>query len=215
MSSAPAQLSDEELACQAQAGSLVAFEQLVLRYQSKLLQFLRLKTPGFQDAEDLTQQTFVTAYRQIARYHSRYKFAAWIFTLARRQAIAHYRARRHAEPPAADDLDQSDPAVRLDQAETDQALWDWVQGRLSEPQFMTFWLRVHEEFTIREIAQSMKLTQIHVKVLLYRARQTLARAWPPTGVLDDVKRAKTSGSSPDPSRPETLKLKNYVVLPLH
>jgi RNA polymerase sigma-70 factor, ECF subfamily len=210
MKTVPEQSSDEDLACQAQAGSMAAFEHLLLRYEPKLLQFLRHKTRSFEDAEDLTQQTCLTAFRKIALYKPRYKFATWIFILARRQAIAHYRGRRDIEPIEFASLDTSDPAQRLDQIETEQTLWNWVQTRLPEPQFTAFWLRIHEDFPVKEIARSMGLTQIHIKVLLYRARQKLACDWPPPEALSPGRPIEISSARTEPSL-LTLKLKPYVL----
>jgi RNA polymerase sigma factor (sigma-70 family) len=204
--------SDEELACQAQAGSLVAFEQLVLRHQAGVLRFLEFKTATREDAEDLTQQTFLHSYRQLSRYSPRHKFVTWLFTIARRQAIAYYRARRELKPPVADPEEiLDDPSFTLGERETEQRLWTWVQRRLSERQFTAFWLRVHEEFSIQDIARAMELTQIHVKVLLFRSRQILAKAWPPPE-FHMAERPKPSRSGPPESPARKLQLKPYALL---
>jgi RNA polymerase sigma-70 factor, ECF subfamily len=205
--------SDEELACRAQAGSLPAFEQLVLRHQPRLLRFLRHKTSSREDAEDLTQQVFITCHRQLHRYLPRHKFVTWLFTIARRHAIAYYRSRPNQDPPVCEPVGTQDPSCRMDETETEQTLWTWVQTRLSERQFTAFWLRVHEEFSIQEIARAMSLTQIHVKVLLFRSRQILAQAWPPPESRAIHKPLPSRSHDPGP-QPRNLELKTYAVLSL-
>jgi hypothetical protein len=63
--------ADEELAARAAAGSRSAFEELVTRYGVRLLHFLRSRAGPSEDVEDLVQETFLKAYRNIGRYDPR------------------------------------------------------------------------------------------------------------------------------------------------
>jgi RNA polymerase sigma-70 factor (ECF subfamily) len=93
------ELSDEELACKTQAGSHAAFEELVFRYEARVFGFLQSRTGRIHDAQDLTQKVFVRAFRKIGRYNPRFRFASWLFTIARRESIGHYRrAAVHDRP---------------------------------------------------------------------------------------------------------------------
>jgi RNA polymerase sigma-70 factor, ECF subfamily len=67
MSSQEQHLSDTDLAMSAQAGSMAAFEELVFRYEGRILRFLRHRAASQEDAEDMAQETFVTACQKIAR----------------------------------------------------------------------------------------------------------------------------------------------------
>jgi len=87
-------LSDKELVCRVQTGSQSCFAELVQRYTGRLYHFLRLKTSTVQDAEDLVQETFLKAYRNIDRYHPNWKFSTWIFTMAIRLSIDHHRRQQ-------------------------------------------------------------------------------------------------------------------------
>jgi RNA polymerase sigma-70 factor (ECF subfamily) len=88
-------LPDEELVARASAGSRAAFEELVARYTPRLFFFLRRKSGSDDvDVEDLIQETFVRAFRNIDRYDTRWKFSTWLYTMAVRIAISRYRSQK-------------------------------------------------------------------------------------------------------------------------
>src|SRR5271154_736125 len=92
---------DGELARRAQAGCAASFEQLVRRFQVPLVQFLAGRTRCRADAEDLTQETLVRAYRSLQRYSSEWPFRTWLFTIAHRLSINLARRRRNHEESVA------------------------------------------------------------------------------------------------------------------
>jgi RNA polymerase sigma-70 factor, ECF subfamily len=168
--------SDEELARQSQDGLLSAFEELVFRYEGRIYGFIANSCRNTVDAREVTQDTFVRAFQAIDQFDGRRGFAPWLFTIARRKCIDHYRAA----PPVADEpmpelADYSDPAELLARQEERQGLWGLARRRLPESQFQTLWLRYAEDMSVAGIAQVLRKTQTHVKVLLFRARRVLAR----------------------------------------
>jgi RNA polymerase sigma-70 factor (ECF subfamily) len=170
--------SDVELACEVQAGSLAAFEELVYRYEARIFQFLKCRVGCAHDAEDLTQVVFVRAYRNIGRFCPRYPFTAWLYTIARRESINHYRrgAATKASALPADLLDtRSDPSQEVELSDARESLWHGARGSLSESQFAALYLYAHEQLPVKEIARTLKKTQNHVKVLLHRARRKMVK----------------------------------------
>ena len=169
-------LSDEELARQAQAGSLAAFEALVTRYERRLCAFVANLGPNAAAARDITQDTFVRAFQAIAQFNHRHTFAAWLFTIARHKAADHRRASLpYADGPLPELADNTDPAEVLARREAGQDLWRLARAKLPELQFQALWLRYAEELPVVEVARVLGRTRTHVKVLLFRARQTLCR----------------------------------------
>jgi RNA polymerase sigma-70 factor (ECF subfamily) len=67
-------ISDEQLAAKSQQGSLDAYEELVRRHETKLFHFLCLKLSSREDAEDLAQKTFLTAWKRIELFRCNAKF---------------------------------------------------------------------------------------------------------------------------------------------
>jgi RNA polymerase sigma-70 factor (ECF subfamily) len=167
--------SDEELARSTQAGSLDAFEELVRRYEGRLYGFLANSCHTEADAREVTQDTFVRAFQAIAQFDPRRSFAPWLFAIARRKAIDRHRATPPADAgePLPELCDYDDPAELLARREDGQGLWQFARGLLPETQFEALWLRYAEDMSVADLAPVLRKTQTHVKVLLFRARQTL------------------------------------------
>jgi RNA polymerase sigma-70 factor, ECF subfamily len=168
--------TDQELARQTQAGSLVAFEELVYRYEGRIYRFVVNLCGNGTDAREVTQDTFVRAFQAIEQFDPQRSFAPWLFTIARRKCLDLYRAaRRPADEPVPELADEDDPAKLLACQEERQGLWDLARRNLPKPQFQALWLKYAEEMSVAEIAQVLRKTQTHIKVLLFRARQALGR----------------------------------------
>ena len=168
-------MSDEDLARQSQGGELAAFEELVRRYENRIYSFVFQSCGHEADAREVTQDTFVRAFRAIAQFDPSRPFASWLFAIARRKGIDCFRARRPGEAEAApEELDADDPSELLARREEAQALWGRARGSLPESQFQALWLRYAEDMDIAQIGRVLGKTQTHVKVLLFRARHKLA-----------------------------------------
>jgi RNA polymerase sigma-70 factor (ECF subfamily) len=172
---------DEDLVGLCQEGDLSAFEELVKRYQPRILAFLQKQVGLREDAEDITQRTFLQVYQSLSRFHPDHRFSSWIFTIARRQGIDFLRqagSRRKTQnrleaEPSPDNA--SDPSVLLKQKENLDQIWRWISKTLDARSSEILWLSIQEGLTVAEIARVMKLTRGHVKVLLFRARRQLHR----------------------------------------
>lgn len=176
MSSTAGALSDEDLARGAQQGSLADFEELVRRYEVRLLRFLAQGCRNEADAADLTQDAFVAAFRNLASFDCSRCFATWLFTIARRKQIDYFRSKGRAEESTAEPerVDEDDPASQLARREDHQNLWVRARAVLSELQYQALWLRYAEEMPVDQVAQVLRRTQTHVKVILFRSRSILA-----------------------------------------
>ena len=187
MTAEPPSVSDEELARQTQAGSFDAFEQLVERYEHRVHAFVIQFCRNATDAREITQDTFVKAFQSMAQFDSRRVFAAWLFTIARRKSIDRHRA---ATPVVDESIpeqpDYNDPAQLLADREDRQNLWQLARRRLGENQFQALWLRYAEDMDVAQIAQVLGKTRVHIKVLIFRARQILGRELNPSLALSQA-----------------------------
>lgn len=173
----PVARADEELAREAQDGSLECFEELVRRYETRLYRFLARACRNDADGADLTQETFVTAYTKLERFNPAQSFATWLFTIARRKCIDHLRARQPVSGEALpESVDEDSPAELLARRDEQADLWQRARAVLSDAQFQALWLKYVEELSVAEIAKVLRLTRTHVKVILFRARTALAVA---------------------------------------
>ena len=171
------EVTSEELAAQAQAGSSDSFSELVQRHRPGLFAFLRRSTATVEDAEDLTQQTLVKAHEKLHQYDAGRKFSPWLYAIARRLSLSHWRKPRsfalESEELVADS--SAGPAEIVAEHDAAHNLWTRISGILPTAQMETLWCRYGEELSVREISQRTGRTEVHVKVLLHRARVRLSK----------------------------------------
>lgn len=170
------QLSDEDLAGRAKHRDMAAFEELVRRYEKRVYGFLFRRTSDRQLAEDLTQDTFVRAFRKMDRYKPKYAFKTWIFTIATRQAASYFRAAAREVPLAPLEAGLTYPAETSGMRDSAEAVWETARAVLPPDQTSALLLKYGEAMSVKEIAVAMKKSPTNVKVLLHRARKRLAAA---------------------------------------
>lgn len=165
--------SPEQLAQRCQAGCLRSYEELVTRFHEQLIGYLRQMMGGSHDAEDVAQESFIKAWQHIEKFNPTMSFGGWLFTIARRTAISHFRKHSRMQPLSDEILanlpgEQPQETEGLERAE----LWD-VARTLKPKHFELLWLRYGEGFDIAEVARITGATTIGVKVALHRARGLL------------------------------------------
>jgi RNA polymerase sigma-70 factor (ECF subfamily) len=168
--------SDEELARRAQRGCSASFEELVRRFQVPLLQFLR-RWAAHEDAEDLVQDTLVRAYQNLHRYRPSWRFATWLFTIARRLSINQQRRKRlKAAYGVLETIEDHGPrpGQLVAEEESRRQLWNLAAEVLTEPQMAATWLYYVEEMSLKQIARVLGRSQVSAKAALFRARKRLS-----------------------------------------
>jgi RNA polymerase sigma-70 factor (ECF subfamily) len=175
-------VEDAELALRARAGCAESFAALAARHQVAIVHYaawmLGRGGRARPDAEDLAQQTFLRAYRNLDAYRCDGPFAAWLFAIARRTCLNHLRAeRRRAARLAAVRPDDVDSAPRPDDAaaaaEGRLRLWELARRTLPERQFTALWLHYVEALPVAGIAAVLERSPAAVKLMLLRGRRRL------------------------------------------
>jgi RNA polymerase sigma-70 factor (ECF subfamily) len=167
--------STEELAAGSRNGCRASFEALVERFEKRIFHYLLQMTRNQHDAEDLTQVTFMKAYQNIHAYQSNHAFNAWLFTIAKRTALNHFRDSRPVEELNPDlEAKTEDPSLAFERKDARSAVWQLARA-LKPDQYEALWLRYGEGFSITETAQIMKTNSLRVRVLLHRARGALGK----------------------------------------
>jgi RNA polymerase sigma-70 factor (ECF subfamily) len=157
-----------------------AFEELVLRYEQRIYAFACQSCRNGMDAAEITQETFVKAYRAIAQFDSRRTFAPWLFTIARRKCVDHFRSIRPTSNESEPELtDTNDPSELLARQDERRHLWSLARRILPGAQFDALWLHYVEDMNLSEIARVLRRPQTYIKVLLFRARKALAERLKP------------------------------------
>jgi len=180
---APAEPSAEELGTRAAGGCRASFTRLVERFGSPLFQFLDVRTRNRADAEELVQEAFLRAWQRRARYDPQWRYTTWLFTLAERLAASRFRRRRPElfggdEPAEVGGRGPERPDALASRREERANLWALAAKVLPSTQRTALWLRYAEELPAREIAHVLGKRESTVRVLLFRARERLARCLP-------------------------------------
>ena len=200
-----ASLSDEQLARRAQRGCVDSFAQLMRRFQAPVLHFLQRRGG---EAEDLLQETFVRAYASLHQYRSRWRFATWLFTIARRVSITHRRRPRRAESReavlASAESGWPGPVEVAIHEESRRYLWRRAAQILSEEELTALWLHYGENLGTRDVAAVLGRSCAAVKTMLFRSRKRLVpllEELAPDGAGDSALSA-TRESTPSPTGAE-------------
>jgi RNA polymerase sigma-70 factor (ECF subfamily) len=174
----------------ARDGDSEAFRALVERHSRAVYRLAHRMTGSVQDAEDVVQDTFLKAYRQLSRFESRANFSTWLHRIAVNCSIDLIRSRPHREAghdPS--DLDQfgADADAGLRQVSPERLmLSSEVQDRvnaamatLSRMERAAFVLRHFEGRSIDEISRALGLKTNATKHSVFRAVRKMRTALEP------------------------------------
>ncbi len=158
----------------AQSGCPEAFARMVEEFGPRILRYLRHWTGNEHDAEDLTQETFLKAYRGLRQCSHAGAVGGWLFTIARRTALNFHRARRSRPSKCLELYSEIAEEGRSNGSEISDWLWEAARALPSE-HFEVLWLRYAEDLSVAEIGRALRWSQINVRVRLHRARGLLRR----------------------------------------
>jgi RNA polymerase sigma factor (sigma-70 family) len=170
--------SDEKLIALIRRGQHAAFDALVQRYQSRLLAFCRHMLGSTEDAEDVLQEVFASAFNAILADERPINARPWLYRIARNRCLNHLRRPVPAGQDSMDVFERDGGVTTADtvhrREEFRQIVAD-VQD-LPETQKTALLLREIDALSYDQIAEAMDTTVPSVKSLLVRARVSLAEA---------------------------------------
>jgi len=159
-----------------QRGEREAFDPLVVRYQRDIYRLCYRYVNNHEDANDLTQEVFLRAWRAIGRFRGRSAFSTWLYRIGV-NACLNFRAARR---PPAQELPETlaDPgmgaAQRVEKKQQARRVREAV-ARLPEKQRATLILKIYHELTHQEVAQILGSTVGTVKANLFHALGNLRK----------------------------------------
>ena len=177
---------DLDLVHATQDGDVSAFEQLVERYDRKLLRIAEHITHNREDSQDAVQEAFLKAFQHLGDFREDSQFSTWLFRITVNQALMKLRKRRTTKEVSLDEDFQADgdmlPREVADWAPNPEELYraselrDILIKALKElrPILRTvFVLRDIEGLSIDQTAEVLDLSPAAVKARLWRARLQL------------------------------------------
>lgn len=155
------------------------FKELYQQELPRIFNFFRYQFGDDAIAEDLTADTFEKAWRNRTRYQRDLSaFSTWLFTIARRVAVDHYRKQRPtATLEQIAELPSEDQTEDAAQQREDIARLSILLSRLAERERELAALKYGAGLTNRAIASLTGMTESNVGVILYRAVQFLRSEW--------------------------------------
>ncbi len=176
-------LSDPELIDATLNGDLRAFDELVRKYQDRLVHSLEHSLGSREDALDIAQQAFVLAWKKLASFRREAGFYSWLYRIARNAAVSHIR-RPTLKSGSLDHLHDSvgfEPADTSDQTAPEHSIVqseqiEMVRAALLEiaEEFrQPLVLKEIDGFSYEEIAQIMEIPLGTVRSRIFRGRQEL------------------------------------------
>ncbi len=186
-------------------GDLRAFEVLVTKYQRRIAAVINASVRNDSVAEELTQETFLRAYRGLANFRFESAFSTWLYTIARNITMSHHRDGRdraergvsldllHETLGDAEVIALEGAAPSAEEEISSQQLLASIQeaiNKLSPQMREAVMLRETEGLSYAEIATRLNVPLNTTRSLIFRARATIAAHIRP--VLD---KAMSEGSS--------------------
>ncbi len=166
---------DDRIIRSVRNGDSEAFGELVRRYEDFVFALTRGLTESSEDARDITQETFLRAYRGIRRFQFNSTFKTWLYRIAYNTAMSFLsRARnrrlsgRDQEPIPVDDP-QGRHSLRL--------TLEKLVGRLKPDLRAVIIFYYYDDLKYEQIAEIMGCPVNTVKIRLYRAKYELGRLW--------------------------------------
>lgn len=182
-------VTDHHLIAQFKEGSMEAMEAIVDRYEDRIFTFGLKMCGQLQDAEDITQDTFLNAFRYLKSFREETKLKNWLFKLAATACIRK-RRKKKCEPDRELSLETSfmnqngavetydipdwshEPSNKVLQAEMKEVIDHSIQT-LPHKYKLVFNLRDIEGFSTKETAEILGISIESAKTRLHRARLAL------------------------------------------
>ncbi len=181
---------DAAIVQQVLSGDVDAFRSLVERHSRRVFAMAYRMTGNENDADDIVQDAFTKAYRQLNKFESRANFGTWLYRIAANCALDHLRSRK-----VRDEVDQplddrgtsvldvipatrESPDVHVQGREIREQITAAL-GQLTVAERAAFVMRHFDDMPIREVGAALKLKDNATKNTIFRAVQKLRKALEP------------------------------------
>ena len=166
-------------------GDKEAFRHIVVKYHGMIYDLCKRMLGQAEEAEDITQETFLRAFRKLSTYQLSYKFSTWLYTVSL-NVIRNHRRRRWLKRMLSLDVEHEGNAIiepvdtRYDPEESIKsqranALIDSMLNSLKADWKEPFFLHYIKNLSCKEVAQILGISEESVKVRLFRSRSFLER----------------------------------------
>jgi len=177
--------TDEMLTAQTLRGEVSAFEELINRYKNSVFAIIYRMTGQYQEAEDISQEVFITVYQKLYQFDNTKKFAPWIHRIAINTCISALRKKNKValltfdesflnQHQGEESFNYGNPDIVLERSE----LRSEIRAALNElpsSYRSVLVLRYQLDLNNQEIADTLGLNKENVEVKIHRARKALRK----------------------------------------
>ena len=162
------------------ADDSACFDEIHDRYRLRIYRFAVKRLRDATEAEDVTQEVFLEAYRGLAKFEGRSALTSWLYGIAHHLVCRRFRVRRLAvasldEAGAREVAGPSiEPTARIDAVRHLKACVSVLDNEVSDAQREVFSLRYEHNMSTRAIAEELGKSNQAVKISLFRTRRRLA-----------------------------------------
>jgi len=166
-------------------GDMQAFSELVENSKVKVFRLAFNLTGNRHDAEDLSQDVFVKAYRSLSKFRGDAKWSTWLYRITVNTCMDHKRSNsgkgkevryEYDDGEPAHDFEPSHDAILPDRNAESGLIQKHIEAalrNLSDQERSVFVLRHYHDCSLKQIAETMEIAEGTVKSYLYRAIQQL------------------------------------------
>jgi RNA polymerase sigma-70 factor (ECF subfamily) len=172
------------------------FEELVARYERQIFNLIYRQVGDYEDAADLTQETFINAYRAYGSFRGDSKVSTWLFQIALNACKNRFRQRDRMKPISGQSLDDTGQDEESEGGPREVPDWSAAPDRVYERKELSeqiekaianlpeeyrtvVVLRDMQHLSYQEIVEATGLSLENVKTRLHRARLMLRRSLEP------------------------------------
>jgi RNA polymerase sigma-70 factor (ECF subfamily) len=174
------ELTDEQVLDRVRAGEIPLFEILMRRHNQRLFRAARAILRDDAESEDAVQQSWISAYTNLAQFAGQAKLTTWLTRIAIHEALARVRKR---ERLAERDLEGVVPMASAERSPEEHAsgrelaaMLESAIDELPEAYRSVYVLREVQQLPVAETAECLDLSEENVKVRLHRAKAMLKDA---------------------------------------
>ncbi len=165
-------LSEDELIQKAKEGKVEAFGELVKKYQRRIYQLIYQMTFNHEDANDLSQETFLKAYKSLNKFKRESSFYTWLYRIAINLVINHLKKRKNERNLNFDIHYTNSPQRILESKEFSMKLKETI-SMLPFSQRIALNLVVNHGLSHKEVAKIQGCSEGTVSWRIFQARKFL------------------------------------------
>ena len=179
-------LLDEAVLRRVLSGEKDAYEVIMRKYNQRLFRIARTFIPDEDEIEDVVQEAYIKAYKQLSRFEFRSRFSTWLVRILINEALARVKQRRRFTALSPDSWDETDNAQKIAQQATDHVtpaeivmnaelkeILEKAVDALPEKYRLVYMMREIEGMSVAETSECLAISEANVKVRINRAKEML------------------------------------------